>query len=137
MTRIWGPPTADEAGRPKRPVSRGTGGVTPAAGPASPADHQSGAASRHFDPWLIWMGCVHDGADHAVTAEELATGRYRDTGVYLTMCGRTVAPQATVSPPGRPCPACCATLSDLQPPACPRARRPRWLTHLRTLLKHR
>ncbi len=135
MNMIWGPlpPTADtiDTGPSRRPVSREAGGVPPAAGLASPADQQPEVASGHFPSWLVRMTCIHDGADHAVTDTELATGRHHDTGVYRAVCGRTVTPQAMVSPPGRSCTACCATLSEIRPPAPPRAR---WFVWLRRVL---
>jgi len=141
MNMIWGPlpPTTDpiDTGPPRRPVSREAGGVPPAAGLASSPDQQPEVAAGNLPSWLVWMTCVHDGADHAVTDTELATGPHHDNGIYQAVCGRTVTPHAMVTPSGRPCTTCCATLSQLRPPTRPRLRRLRWLARLRTVLKRR
>ncbi|MGI9004076.1 MAG: hypothetical protein ACR2GH_20910, partial [Pseudonocardia sp.] len=50
-------------------------------------------------------------------------GPHHDNGIYQAVCGRTVTPHAMVTPTGRPCTTCCATLRELRPPAPPRARR--------------
>ncbi|MGI9004015.1 MAG: hypothetical protein ACR2GH_20600 [Pseudonocardia sp.] len=129
MTRIWGPPTADEAGQPRRPASGETGGVPPAAGLAPQPD------TTPEQLWLSWITCTNDGADHAVTDKELTTGAHHDSGRYQALCGHIAIPEAMITPPGRRCAACRATLDAQQRPAPKQARWRRWLTRMHTLLK--
>lgn len=58
------------------------------------------------ESWIVWMTCVGDGREHAVTDEQLAAGSERDRGVYDAMCGQTIAPHAMTHPPGRRCADC-------------------------------
>lgn len=48
------------------------------------------------------------GWEHIVTDETMLLGRY--TGHYVTLCGATVEAASLAAPPGRPCPACRASL---------------------------
>jgi hypothetical protein len=77
---------------------------------------------------MIWMTCLLDGWEHAVTDEQMAEGAPR--GRYLSVCGRLVTPGSLFSPPGRRCRTCHATLT---PAPAPRHPRPSWW---RSLLKH-
>jgi len=133
MTRIWGPPTAGEAGRPRRPAPGETGGVPPAAG-LTPHPHPDTIPEQL---WLTWLNCTNDGTDHAVTDQELTTGQHRDSGRYQAVCGHIATPQAMITPPGRRCVTCRTTLDAQRRPASRQARWRRRLTWLRTVFGRR
>lgn len=56
--------------------------------------------------YITWVGCVLDGADHAVTQLELAAGVHRGDGRYEAVCGHVVTPVSMLQPPGAPCHRC-------------------------------
>jgi hypothetical protein len=58
---------------------------------------------------MIWMNCLLDGREHAVADEQVCAGV--ESGRFLAVCGRRVAPGSLACPPGRRCPTCHATLS--------------------------
>jgi len=55
---------------------------------------------------VVWMTCVVDGHEHAVTEDRAAAGVELGLGTYDAACRRTVAPQAMTAAPGPRCPAC-------------------------------
>lgn len=56
--------------------------------------------------YVTWIGCVLDGADHAVAQAEVAAGVRRRTGHYRAICGHALTAASMLQPPGTPCPAC-------------------------------
>lgn len=78
---------------------------------------------------VIWVTCLTDGRDHAVTDEEMAVGmtpaRDGGTGDYRTLCGENIVPAPMVCEPRPPCHRC----ADEARPVRRRvdvADRPRW-----------
>lgn len=59
---------------------------------------------------VVWMTCVVDGREHAVTDEQACAGLERCRGTYDAVCDQTITPQAMTCAPGRRCAACCAVL---------------------------
>jgi hypothetical protein len=72
--------------------------------------------------WVVWITGVSDGADHAVTDEDMAVGMRAGKGLYLAMCGASVLVASLTAPPGRMCTRCVARLRDLVRPSAPAAR---------------
>ncbi|MGH3570190.1 MAG: hypothetical protein ACRDRH_30120 [Pseudonocardia sp.] len=79
---------------------------------AVPPDAATGATSRDAmsESLILWMTCVVDGHEHAVTDEQAAAGFELGRGTYGTVCGRTMIPHAMTQEPGRRCTACAAPL---------------------------
>jgi len=72
---------------------------------------------------VVWMTCVVDGREHAVTDDRACAGVERGLGTYDAVCNRTVAPQSMTAAPGPRCPACCRMLgARLAQPNQPKRR---------------
>jgi hypothetical protein len=69
---------------------------------------------------MIWMTCVQDNREHAVTDEQVGIGSAY--GRYLARCGRLITPGSLALPPGRRCLTCHAALA----PAIPAPMKRRW-----------
>ncbi|MGI9000744.1 MAG: hypothetical protein ACR2GH_03680 [Pseudonocardia sp.] len=63
------------------------------------------------EDWLLSMTCAADGLDHLMTAEAMAAGQVARTGVYGALCGTQVLATSLMTPPGKRCRDCRATLT--------------------------
>jgi hypothetical protein len=86
--------------------------------------------------WAVWVTCVVDGVDHAVTDEDMSAGMAVGQGKFTAVCGVLVTPDALSAPPGRMCLGCWVGLCPVvntQRAVVPvarrhrRHRRPGWL----------
>ncbi|GDY33716.1 hypothetical protein GTS_53490 [Gandjariella thermophila] len=57
---------------------------------------------------VMWVTCVLDGTDHAVTDTAMATGITSDTATWEAVCGTQFVPAPLICPPCPPCPSCVA-----------------------------
>jgi hypothetical protein len=58
----------------------------------------------------VWVTCVVDGADHAVSDADMSAGLAAGQGQYRAICGDEVVSAALTAPPGRGCVRCVAIL---------------------------
>lgn len=58
----------------------------------------------------VWVTCVVDGADHAVSDADMSAGVAAGHGQYRAICGDDVVSAALTAPPGRWCARCVAVL---------------------------
>jgi hypothetical protein len=72
--------------------------------------------------WVVWITCVGDSNDHAVTDVDMAVGMRAGNGLYLAVCGASVLVASLTAPPGRRCARCVAKLRDVVRPSAPAAR---------------
>jgi hypothetical protein len=68
--------------------------------------------------WSVWVTTT-DGADHAVTDEEMVAGMRAGKGLYLAVCGASVLAAAMTVPPGATCPHCVTRLRHLTHTSAP------------------
>jgi hypothetical protein len=71
--------------------------------------------------YVLWVTCLTDGADHAVTDEDMAAGIISAAGLYPTICGTVIAPASMLSAPHPACSRCAAVLrrrAEHEEPEC-------------------
>lgn len=80
----------------------------------------------------MWMTCVFDGYEHAVTEEQAWAGYELDCGVYGAVCGLRVMPQAMVCAPGGRCGGCWGVVNGWEAPP----QRAKWMMRWRWLRRN-
>ena len=80
--------------------------------PAADTPATAAGAASHMRMHVVWMTCVGDGREHAVTEDNACLGLTLGAGTYEAVCARTVAPQSMTASPGPRCAACCWVLRE-------------------------
>ena len=75
---------------------------------------------RRRSTLVTWFTCEFDGAEHAISDENMAIGFSMGAGRYRALCGTTVCVSSLACPPGSRCPSCEAIVQRIGHESLPR-----------------